>query len=241
MSAVSVEICENLVEQDVLTPLLILLNQYNEWLPTKEKRANQLDQKSDTFLQAINIVWNLCESTSLALECFNESKLLESFSKCLNYEVFGMEISLSMAQLLLVISEDNPKAWRTLVNFGSDFKTLLKVDGDFQAVILRTAVAGVMANVPVLLMQNYGDIIEALSKTIEINHRTVLNELTSRLPLNKTAAAAPIEVVDEEMNEESEADASLRRLRDDLPTELEAEIKLVAHLLSAQVSLLLVR
>lgn len=93
LSAVSVEICENLVEQDVFTPLLILLNQYvNEWVPTKEKRANQLDQKSDTFLQAVNIVWNLCESTDIALECFNQSQLLQSFVRCLNYEVFGMDI-----------------------------------------------------------------------------------------------------------------------------------------------------
>ena len=93
LSAVSVEICENLVEQDVFTPLFILLNQYvNEWVPTHEKRSNQLDQKSDTFLQAVNIVWNLCESTNIALECFNQSQLLESFVRCLNYEVFGMDI-----------------------------------------------------------------------------------------------------------------------------------------------------
>lgn len=94
LSAVSVEICENLVEQDVFTPLLILLNQYvnNDWVPTIEKRANQLDSKSDTFLQAVNVVWNLCESTSIALESFNQSQLLQSFVRCLNYEVFGMDI-----------------------------------------------------------------------------------------------------------------------------------------------------
>lgn len=93
LSAVSVEICENLVEQDVLTPLLTLLNQYViGWMPTKENRANQLDQKSDSFLQAVNIVWNLCESTDIALEVFNQSQLLQSFVRCLNYEVFGMDI-----------------------------------------------------------------------------------------------------------------------------------------------------
>lgn len=94
LSAISVEICENLVEQDLFTPLLALLNQYtsNDWVPTFEKHLNQLDQKSDTFLQAINIVWNLCESTSIALDCFNQSLLLQSFVRCLNHEVFGMDI-----------------------------------------------------------------------------------------------------------------------------------------------------
>jgi HEAT repeat-containing protein 3 len=95
LSAVSVDICENLVEQDVFTPLIILLNQYasNNWIPSNEKKTNQLDQKSDTFLQAVNIVWNLCESTSIALEYFNQSNLLENcLIRCLNYEVFGLEI-----------------------------------------------------------------------------------------------------------------------------------------------------
>lgn len=94
LSAVSVEICENLVEQDLFTPLLALLNQYtsSDWAPTFEKHLNQLDQKSDTFLQAVNIVWNLCESTSIALDCFNQSLLLQSFVRCLNHDVFGMDI-----------------------------------------------------------------------------------------------------------------------------------------------------
>lgn len=73
----------------------MLLTQYtnNEWAPTNEAKTNTLDQKSDTFLQAINIVWNLCESTSVALEYFNQSNLLENCClRCLNTEVFGMEI-----------------------------------------------------------------------------------------------------------------------------------------------------
>lgn len=95
LSAISVEICEKMVEQDVFTPLLNLLNQYanNEWAPTTERRGpSMLDQKSDTFLQAVNIVWNLCESTSVALEFFNQSQLLQSLVRSLNHEVFGIEI-----------------------------------------------------------------------------------------------------------------------------------------------------
>lgn len=95
LSAVSTDICEKLVEQDVFSPLLLLLGQYanHDWAPTKEKRSsNHLDQKSDTFLQAVYIVLNLCESCECALEFFNQSQLLQSFVKYLNYEIFGMEI-----------------------------------------------------------------------------------------------------------------------------------------------------
>jgi hypothetical protein len=95
LSAISVEICEKLVDQDVFTPLLTLLNQYanNEWVPTSDRKiADLLDAKADTFLQAVNIVWNLCESTSVALEFFNQSQLLQSFVRCLNHDIFGYEI-----------------------------------------------------------------------------------------------------------------------------------------------------
>jgi hypothetical protein len=88
------------------------------------------------------------------------------------------------------------------------------------------------SNVPVLLMQNLREIIEALGKTLDVNHRSVLNAITSKFPL---ASEAPqIDVIDDEMNEESEADGALRRYRDDQPTELEQELKLVGYLLSAQ-------
>lgn len=257
LSAVGVEICEKLVEQDVFSPLLLLLGQYSnhEWVPTKETRSNQLDQKSDTFLQAVYIVLNLCESCECALEFFNQSHLLQSFVKYLNYEVFGMEIGLfrktsvhtinltiilflavSVGQCLLVISEDNATAWKVLVNFSADLLNLLKMpaDNDFQRVILRTAVAGIMANVPALLLQHLTAIIEALSETIDINHRAVLNAITSKLPLNETKEPQRVEIIDEEMGEETEADASLRRLNDELPSDLEKEIKYVGYLLSAQ-------
>lgn len=98
LSLCGIEICENLVEQDVLTPLLALMNEYaitTDWVPVFDKTLShneQLDQVSDTFLQAINLVWNLCESTSVALEHFNQTNILQSFIRYLNYKVFGIDI-----------------------------------------------------------------------------------------------------------------------------------------------------
>lgn len=99
--------------------------------------------------------------------------------------------------------------------------------------MLRTLVAGIMSNVPALLMQHLTEIIEVLAKAIEVNHRSVLNELTSKLPFNGSTAP-PVEVIDEEMNDETDADASLRRLKDEMPTAIEQEVKFVGYLLSAQ-------
>lgn len=137
-----------------------------------------------------------------------------------------------------MISEDNPTAWKVLAEYGVILQDLMRIDGDYKATILRTVSAGITSNVPVLSMQNLSLIMDALNKTIEINHRTVLNEITSRLPLNEderqNAIEAPVEVLDDEMNEESEADARTRRLREDMPTELERNITDIGYLLLAQ-------
>lgn len=138
---------------------------------------------------------------------------------------------------MLVISEDNPTAWRILADFVSVFQNVLTLEGsDYKTVILRTVVAGVASNVPALSMQCLNPIMDTLSKTLEINQRQVLNEVTSRIPLNENEVEepTPVEIVDDDMGEESEADASARRLRDDLPSELENDIKNIGYLLSAQ-------
>lgn len=105
VSICGIDICENLVEQDVLTPLLSLINEYTNnvnWLPNIDRSIShleQLDIVGDTFLQAVNLVWNLCESTSVALQHFNQTNILESFIRFLNYTAFGMDI----CKLLLII------------------------------------------------------------------------------------------------------------------------------------------
>lgn len=149
-----------------------------------------------------------------------------------------MILAISVGQCLLVISEDNPTAWKVLADYGTVFQDLMRIDGDYKATILRTVAAGIASNVPVLSLQNLSLIMDVLSKALEINHRTVLNAITSRMPLSEEErlqdSGAPMEVIDEEMNNESETEATTRRLKEDMPTELEKDIKEVGYLLAAQ-------
>lgn len=98
VSVSGINVCENLIEQDVLTPLLTLVNEYTsrtDWVPLIDKsvpHVDQLDIAGDTFLQAVNLVWNLCESSSVALQHFNHANILESFVRFLNYKVYGIDI-----------------------------------------------------------------------------------------------------------------------------------------------------
>lgn len=98
VSGCSVDVCENLVEQDILTPLLSLVTEYTsaaDWTPKIDRsvaHVEQLDVAGDTFLHAVNLVWTLCESTSVALQHFNQTNILENFIRFLNPTVFGMDI-----------------------------------------------------------------------------------------------------------------------------------------------------
>ncbi|CAD7086432.1 unnamed protein product [Hermetia illucens] len=239
LSVCGVDVCENLVEQDVLTPLLALLNEYAmnpTWVPIFDQELNnQLDEKSDTFLQAINLLWNLCESTSVALENFNQTSVVQSFIRCLDFNVFGLDISIAVAQCLLVISEDNANCWNILNNFVQEFLCLLNIDGDPSHALLRTLAAGILSNVPALAAAHSAKILEALAKTLDLNHREVLGSITSKLPLLEEQDTL-IDVSDNPnaMEEETDEAASRRRRLQELPTEVELEVKSIERLLEAQ-------
>lgn len=204
LSTSGVDVCEILVDRDILTPLLTLMNQYAldlNWVPTFDASMNnQLDQKSDTFLQAVNLLWHLCESSSTAVDMFNHTQILHSFIRCLDYKVYGLDISISVGQCLLIISDNNSSSWNILTNFVPQFICLLNLQANvFSEVYLKTLGAGILANIPALSAAHLGQIFQVVSSTLDHEHRSVLNELTSRLPLLKDQESIGIEI--EESND----------------------------------------
>lgn len=183
LSVNGTEVCDFLVDQDVLTPLLALLTEYaqdNEWKPSFDvNMCNQMDLRSDIFLQAINLLWNLCESASSAVETFNQSKLMESFIRCLDFNVFGAEIAISVAQCLLVVTENNPKSWQVLNEHVPNFLCLLSLTGDYGHGYLRTLAAGILSNVPALSASYAGTILRALTEVLDTNHQKAISGISS--------------------------------------------------------------
>lgn len=134
-----------------------------------------------------------------------------------------------------MISEDNAAAWRILSNFGNELSSLLTLEGDYPSVLLRTVAAGVIANVPALSATYLSQLIQALSKTLEVNHRAALNSVTSSLPLLTQKDVADLEVTDDnQMEQESPEQSFQRRRRADMPSEVEMEVRNVGWLLQAQ-------
>lgn len=208
ISTCGVEVCDILVEKDVLTPLLTLMNEYAsdlQWIPTFDASMNdQLDQRSDTFLQAVNLLLNLCESSSTAVDLFNHTQILQSFIRCLDYKVFGLDISISVAQCLLIISDNNSSSWNVLSNFVPQFVCLLGLQADgFSEVFLKTLAAGIISNVPALSAAHLAQIFQVVSSTLDHDHKSVLNELTSTLPLLKEQEGNGVIEIEESVNDVS--------------------------------------
>lgn len=144
--------------------------------------------------------------------------------------------AIAVGQCLLVISEDNPVAWRVLNQFSLELIFLLNVDDSQQTILLRTLAAAILSNVPALATAHINQIFAALTVALDINHRQLLNTLTSSWPLtqNETQNGPEIEVIDEQMDEETEEEASARRRKQDLPTAVDVESEKVGWVLEAQ-------
>ncbi|XP_065357073.1 HEAT repeat-containing protein 3 [Calliphora vicina] len=238
LSVNGIEVCDFLVEQDILTPLLALLQEYvldSEWKPTFDAAmCDQMDLRSDVFLQAINLLWNLCESTSIAVETFNQTQLMEGFIRCLDYNVFGLDISISVAQCLLVVTENNPKSWLVLNQHVPNFLCLLSVTGDYGHAYLRTLSAGILSNAPALAASYAGTILQALTQVLDTNHQTALHGI-SNIPSKDNKDQAPeLEIKMDTQDDETEEAAANRRRRQELPTADDIAMRDVGYLLDAQ-------
>lgn len=140
-----------------------------------------------------------------------------------------------MAQCLLVISEDNPVAWRVLNHFAQDIASLItNIEQTEQNIVLRTVAAAILSNVPSLSTTYINQIFDTLNQALGINHRTLLGKLTSSIPLEKDDNVGIEVAAEEQMEEETEEQATRRRRTQDLPTEHDIEIKHVAWILEAQ-------
>lgn len=112
----------------------------------------------------------------------------------------------------------------------------MNIDGGQQTVLLRTLAAAILSNVPALASAHINQIFATLTVSLDINHRELLAKLTSSLPLNENEKQNElnIEVVDEQMDQETDEQASTRRRKQNLPTPIDTEVKEIGWILEAQ-------
>ncbi|XP_038662608.1 HEAT repeat-containing protein 3 isoform X1 [Scyliorhinus canicula] len=202
------DVCDEMVKQDVLTPLTALLRECcteldaNVVIPQKQKGADKTHVEN-IVNEAINLLWNLCESSSTAVSVFNKEGLLDVCIQCLRRFNINVELAISAAYCLQTITEDNAELLPSLIPSALQVLEMLLLSSEdtTEHLLLRTLVAGTVWNVKsVVPASSQADTINAviriLSETLERNANQII------LKLREAACAAPEVGTETEMEEE---------------------------------------
>ncbi|XP_061708922.1 HEAT repeat-containing protein 3 [Cydia pomonella] len=188
-SAAGHEACEGLLEQDAMTTLICYFHEHAESF-TPESSSASKDEDMDTIIQCINLLWNLCESSDLAIKYLGQSRILDILPRYLDLTTFGNDIVTAVLQCLIVVVEDNPQAMEKIkFNSEKQIQELLSLDSNESAMLLvKTLAAGVTintcgGNITSLPGNVIHQIIAILANTLSVDHRAACNQLSSNVPL----------------------------------------------------------
>ncbi|KOB71817.1 71 kDa protein [Operophtera brumata] len=193
MSAVSMEICDSMVDQDAMTPLTCYFHEHTEtWTPDSSSKTNTED--IDTFVQCINLLLNVCESSEIAIKYVGQTKILDILPRYLDLSVFGNYVVTAVLQCLIVVIEDNPIAMEKIkTNAERQLTILLSLEGNEPSMLLvKTLSAGVIinacsGNIASLPVDVINQIISILATTLGVDHRLACNQISSNVPLSNAA------------------------------------------------------
>ncbi|XP_042583838.1 HEAT repeat-containing protein 3 [Cyprinus carpio] len=196
------EVCEDMVRQDVLTPLSALLKECCAGFDGSSSPAvkGQKHTVEDVANEAVNLLWNLCESSSTAVSVFNKTGLLDVLLHCLQRHPQNMELAISAAHCLHTVTEENAELMRSVnaAVFGVLENILFSTHTSMEYTLLRTLAAGSLWNLKSSLSaaqqsQTLTALATTLSHSLGLDAGEVIPELwraeSARLSKQTTSAA----------------------------------------------------
>ncbi|XP_062245066.1 HEAT repeat-containing protein 3 [Platichthys flesus] len=215
------EVCEDMVKHDVMTPLTALLREccagFESAVVLVKEQKNPVE---DVAIEAVHLLWNLCESSSQALSKFNKAGLLDLVVQCLERHPHNVELAISAAHCLHTVTEDNSELLCSMSTaaLGALENVLLSSQPGMAHTLLRTLAAGTLWNMKGSLpaarqAQALSAVVATLSKCLDLDSGTLVLELRqAEEDRHRNAPAAPDagdqaagELAVTEMDEEEEA------------------------------------
>ncbi|XP_043962455.1 HEAT repeat-containing protein 3 [Gambusia affinis] len=214
------EVCEDMVRHDIMTPLTALLRECCTGFDTAAvAMKDQSNPVEGVAIEAVNLLWNLCESSSQAVSLFNKCGLLDMVVHCLERHPHNVELSTSAAHCLHTVTEDNPELLRSMnaAVLEALEKVLLSSQPGMAHVLLRTLAAGTLWNMKASLpaarqAQTLNAVVATLSQCLDLDAGVLIPELrrAEEAYHRNTAAVAEaeqaevaVEPAEEEMDEEN--------------------------------------
>ncbi|XP_073693128.1 HEAT repeat-containing protein 3 [Garra rufa] len=195
------EVCEDMVRQDALTPLSALLRECCAGFDVSPSNTVK-GQKTveDVANEAVNLLWNLCESSSTAVSVFNKAGLLDVLLHCLQRHPQNMELAISAAHCLHTVTEENTELVRSVnaAVFGVLENILSSTHTSMEYTLLRTLAAGSLWNLKSSLSsaqqsQTLTALATTLSHSLSLDAGELIPELwraeSARLSKETTSAA----------------------------------------------------
>jgi len=191
LSLVSEEVCEEMIKQDVMTPLCQLISSYGE----KEWRAgaavegkDQVDVTKEVFVEGVQLLSNLCEASSVAVDTFNKnngSGLIACLLNHLDVSKFGHQVATAVLQCVYSVSENNPPVVQALKEKEAVFSQLLSsaaTSNDPSELYVRILACGVIMNVS-REATVLAPIMTTVANVLNQDHRKKASEFTDLIPL----------------------------------------------------------
>ncbi|XP_072236274.1 HEAT repeat-containing protein 3 [Leuresthes tenuis] len=212
------EVCEDMAKHDVMTPLTALLQEccagFDSAVVTMTDQNNAVENVAN---EAVNLLWNLCESSSQVLSMFNKSGLLDVVVHCLERYTQNVELGISAAHCLHTVTEDNSEllcGMNTAV-LGALENVLLSSQPGMAHTLLRILAAGTLWNTKGSLpaarqAQTLNAVVATLSQCLDLDAGVLIPELRqteevryrSAPPATDEEPQAVGELAEEEMAEE---------------------------------------
>lgn len=183
------EVCEKMVEQDVMTPLSTFVRQSLDVLGAMNEslRNSKIQRQAASLaIQAVSLLWNLCENCSTAVDIFNCQGLLPCLVSCLESDVYPTTVAIPAAQCLHTVTEDNASAAQLLCGSSDLMKVLeksLMADGTTSDMLmLKVLTAGVLYNIRYAIpVCSFNELLQAvvkvLAQVLDVNCFDVISKL----------------------------------------------------------------
>ena len=136
------------------------------FVPAKSNEG-KIDSKTEIFLDAVNLLWNLSEASDTGLKVVHDDNLIELLLKHASLQTFGHRVVTSVMQCVFTISEDcKEPILSTLRKYDSIFTALKSsTDESPEDLHIRLLAYGIDMN----LVEANGENVESLwSEIIQI-------------------------------------------------------------------------
>lgn len=225
LSLVSVEVCDQMVQQDVMTPLCELLAAYGgqTWAVAKHS-SDTMDQRKEIFIEAIDLLWNLCEANEVALKIFNEKNALDLLMGHTDVGILGPRAVASVLQCVYAVSEDNKNVVEALEKHQNTLDGFRRREANNASELhLQILANGITLNATKCTGGNVESllpsIVECISKVLGQDQRKLIHDYSSAIPL-ANGENNPAEAVDAMVTEDK---ARYEVLREDIKSVILAQ------------------